>query len=116
MIPRPPRSTRTDTLVPYPKLSRSAALLLDDAAIGGIEVDLHVLAGLVLAVDLVAIAADLEHFDGVALVEHLLLHRRFGQPLRARRIGALRRSEEHTSELQSLMRLSYAVFCFQKKT
>src|SRR3546814_17249966 len=90
MIPRPPRSTRTDTLVPYPKLSRSAALLLDDAAIGGIEVDLHVLAGLVLAVDLVAIAADLEHFDGVALVEHLLLHRRFGQPLRARRIGALR--------------------------
>src|SRR3546814_6858209 len=32
------------------------------------------------------------------------------------RIGGLRRSEEHTSELQSLMRLYYAVFCLQKKT
>src|SRR3546814_1365464 len=36
--------------------------------------------------------------------------------LHGRRIGAIPRSEEHTSELQSLMRISYAVFCLKKKT
>src|SRR3546814_2176879 len=38
-----------------------------------------------------------------------------GAPLRATRPSRLRRSEEHTSELQSLMRISYAVFCLKKK-
>src|SRR3546814_9563910 len=42
------------------------------------------------------------------------LARLFPQPLRAK--AARRRSEEHTSELQSLMRISYAVFCLKKKT
>src|SRR3546814_2943831 len=71
MIRRPPRSTRTDTLVPYTTLFRSGDL-----------VHLHVLLELV----------------GISV------------------IGADHRSEEHTSELQSLMRSSYAVFCLKKKT
>src|SRR3546814_4153505 len=51
--------------------------------------------------------------------EGLALCQPIGEPL-MRRIGAAQhfavRSEEHTSELQSLMRISYAVFCLQKKT
>src|SRR3546814_3024287 len=39
-----------------------------------------------------------------------------GAVIRSRAIGVLQRSEEHTSELQSLMRISYAVFCLKKKT
>src|SRR3546814_1661758 len=87
MIRRPPRSTRTDTLFPYTTLFRSAAL------------------GAVIA-----------FYFGLALIHPLLL------PLMAV-AGAiialaplmLLRSEEHTSELQSLMRISYAVFCLKKK-
>src|SRR3546814_7877851 len=86
MIRRPPRSTRTDTRFPYTTLFRSGA------------------AGLLGAVD--------------RAERHGLLRRRplsgvAGRPLR-RRPGRTR-SEEHTSELQSLMRISYAVFCLKKK-
>src|SRR3546814_7116675 len=87
MIRRPPRSTRPDTLFPYTTLFRSAS---DEGA---------VLAG-----------------------EPGSRGRRPGRrPLRTasgcHRRGPPRhdRSEEHTSELQSLMRISYAVFCLQKK-
>src|SRR3546814_3199349 len=92
MIRRPPRSTRTDTLFPYTTLFRS---------------------------------------PDVETVDDLEFHRTQGEargpsPLREwREIGALAskvdelacvwRSEEHTSELQSLMRISYAVFCLKKK-
>src|SRR3546814_3156276 len=95
MIRRPPRSTRTDTLFPYTTLFRSA------------------------------------HLSAAALFERLHPHRPGGEALDnewMRREGerpgtrrALRapqqreRSEEHTSELQSLMRISYAVFCLKKK-
>src|SRR3546814_3469552 len=106
MIRRPPRSTRTDTLFPYTTLCRSA----------------------------LARAVDEQRA--------IILGEAFGEPQRARRIGlgvierfeprgaqpldvprmdefvAQRvelRSEEHTSELQSLMRISYAVFCLKKK-
>src|SRR3546814_5790769 len=93
MIRRPPRSTRTDTLFPYTTLFRS-----DERP------DRH------------------SHHDGSRL--------RFGRPalrlsgslVRAhagdqglRRVDPGGRSEEHTSELQSLMRISYAVFCLKKK-
>src|SRR3546814_6049153 len=90
MIRRPPRSTRTDTLFPYTTLFRSVAQLFAS------EFDGYVLthAGETLP-------------PGAAL--HMLLES--GIPLAA--IG--RRSEEHTSELQSLMRISYAVFCLKKK-
>src|SRR3546814_1283541 len=87
MIRRPPRSTRTDTLFPYTTLFRSM-------------VDQPHRPRLVADTDL----------------------RRLCRPVRrcaeqddspaARRY----RSEEHTSELQSLMRISYAVFCLKKKT
>src|SRR3546814_4094384 len=97
MIRRPPRSTRTDTLFPYTTLFRS-----------------H------------------EHADRAA-AEHarardrgrLRAHPEQRQPALALEPRDLapspcalrgRRSEEHTSELQSLMRISYAVFCLKKKT
>src|SRR3546814_19029384 len=89
MIRRPPRSTRTDTLFPYTTLFRSYGAVLAAGRARGVAE---------------------------------------GQPTeRRRRLGGelfglddvcsrqLRRSEEHTSELQSLMRISYAVFCLKKK-
>src|SRR3546814_17420891 len=85
MIRRPPRSTRTDTLVPYTTLFRS---------LGGDTEGRHDIAG---GKD----AADLHPL----LVENQLDRRRSGPA----------RSEEHTSELQSLMRISYAVFFLKKK-
>src|SRR3546814_1086675 len=104
MIRRPPRSTRTDTLFPYTTLFRSgiAGVVADlqnelfaEHAAGGVEVrDGHL---------------------GTAL--HLLAE---GGVLAGHRAGGgdregVLRSEEHTSELQSLMRISYAVFCLKKK-
>src|SRR3546814_6611213 len=89
MIRRPPRSTRTDTLFPYTTLFRSGEA-----------------AG--------------EHRKPARLTERALsIAVLSGQLLRAQH-GDLRpypgpRSEEHTSELQSLMRISYAVFCLKKK-
>src|SRR3546814_1919961 len=88
MIRRPPRSTRTDTLFPYTTLLRSLAGDRDGGGARGAPRR----CGLA-AVDLRAAAAFLTH--------------------RNHRHG--RRSEEHTSELQSLMRISYAVFCLKKK-
>src|SRR3546814_17856399 len=92
MIRRPPRSTRTDTLFPYTALFRSAR-------------DSH--------------DWDLERRDdwlllrkplsgnGRAAIAHALIE--------LVELPAMARSEEHTSELQSLMRISYAVFCLKKK-
>src|SRR3546814_11931108 len=88
MIRRPPRSTRTDTLFPYTTLFRSGSA---EHGLGGVDVARGGDCGIDQA--------------------------------RARRINLDRllaeqpaRSEEHTSELQSLMRISYAVFCLNKKT
>src|SRR3546814_2683466 len=86
MIRRPPRSTRTDTLFPYTTLFRSAFLRRD--RVQRLDED---------RVQLGPVAA--RHLD----VQQQ--HRRV----------AFGRSEEHTSELQSLMRISYAVFCLKKK-
>src|SRR3546814_5199538 len=87
MIRRPPRSTRTDTLFPYTTLFRS--LRRWSRTTGG--------------------RSDATH--------HPTVRRRRGADGRPRnRTGADGvRSEEHTSELQSLMRISYAVFCLKKK-
>src|SRR3546814_4238046 len=93
MIRRPPRSTRTDTLFPYTTLFRSiAALFTADRLV-----------------------------ERVIATAEALRHRRHigrrdlecGGDLVAG--GVVERSEEHTSELQSLMRISYAVFCLKKK-
>src|SRR3546814_3373113 len=86
MIRRPPRSTRTDTLFPYTTLFRSAVISGD---------------GLFAA--FVSSATNLVSTTVNKAQNHVFL----------RDLSA--RSEEHTSELQSLMRISYAVFCLKKK-
>src|SRR3546814_3645274 len=98
MIRRPPRSTRTDTLFPYTTLFRSPARRL-------------CLAGQCPPVAGCAVPRRGRKQDRRAD------QRRFPRDRGdARRRGERRRrSEEHTSELQSLMRISYAVFCLKKK-
>src|SRR3546814_5108829 len=86
MIRRPPRSTRTDTLFPYTTLFRSAGGALRPG-----------------------------ERDGRLLPDRSRGRSRFLLAQAGGRRGG-DRSEEHTSELQSLMRISYAVFCLKKKT
>src|SRR3546814_3311110 len=100
MIRRPPRSTRTDTLFPDTTLFRSMPFR-DAHAVVGALVRQAVDQGASL-VELTAAHPDLGP-DAAALIEP-------GVPVTMRT-----RSEEHTSELQSLMRISYAVFCLKKK-
>src|SRR3546814_9496785 len=100
MIRRPPRSKRTDTLFPYTTLFRSAALQGFDTS-----------------------SAIRRRSDRAAAVFRRGRRARppalAGAPRQRRRLVPVRlgqlRSEEHTSELQSLMRISYAVFCLKKK-
>src|SRR3546814_5171472 len=94
MIRRPPRSTRTDTLFPYTTLFRSAVGIADPG------VDRHRRARNTRRGAEIIIPA----------VAHRSLRGRIGDGS-----GCRQRSEEHTSELQSLMRISYAVFCLKKK-
>src|SRR3546814_19681980 len=95
MIRRPPRSTRTDTLFPYTTLFRSGE-------------PLQRFRGQLRVVAVVDDDADGDRAaDRLHMVVNTLL-RRAHQVVR-------QRSEEHTSELQSLMRISYAVFCLKKK-
>src|SRR3546814_8431631 len=87
MLRRPPRSTRTDTLFPYTTLFRSWA---------------H------------------ESFLPTKRTPCLLISmpsmsRSISPSLHSGKVSRVSRSEEHTSELQSLMRISYAVFCLKKK-
>src|SRR3546814_8796680 len=103
MLLRPPRSTRSDTLFPYATLFRSLGEVMSEE---------------VVTCD---IGADLD--EVVRLMrEHAV--RRIPITENGRPVGLVTfddlvvdgRSEEHTSELQSLMRISYAVFCLKKKT
>src|SRR3546814_5789302 len=93
MIRRPPRSTRTDTLFPYTTLFRS-----DLPSQCGVEERAMVQFG------------DYQNEIYAAGLRGVLPK----LPVDAATLEA-RRSEEHTSELQSLMRISYAVFCLKKK-
>src|SRR3546814_3359716 len=118
MIRRPPRSTRTDTLFPYTTLFRSSAR----RAGSGAGREYPALAPPVAARDRLPA---LGHSCGPAGLAHRVARpdaRGGRQGVPVRRIGPrgpaphrLVRSEEHTSELQSLMRISYAVFCLKKK-
>src|SRR3546814_3053048 len=92
MIRRPPRSTRTDTLFPYTTLFRSRGSRKHSRALR------HAVVG----------DPGCRARCGSAKVRGRC------PPHRGR--GGRARSEEHTSELQSLMRISYAVFCLKKKT
>src|SRR3546814_2135392 len=93
MIRRPPRSTRTDTLFPYTTLFRSITEPTQQTGSSG------------------------------GILGHCLFHLAAGRFDRCLGTGSstntpqhdATRSEEHTSELQSLMRISYAVFCLKKK-
>src|SRR3546814_7937594 len=111
MIRRPPRSTRTDTLFPYTTLFRSEVHIIEPAAVTAV--------------------AEGWKFEATGVLEVLIDQQKKTAPIavtphpaessireEARDIAATRepvRSEEHTSELQSLMRISYAVFCLKKK-
>src|SRR3546814_1999635 len=101
MIGRPPRSTGTDTLCPYTTLFRSVAAVVAANALLPEPLPRAALYPFALAGE--AVASGSAHGDniGPALLGGLVL--------------ASKRSEEHTSELQSLMRISYAVFCLKKK-
>src|SRR3546814_7653563 len=104
MIQRPPISTRTDTLFPYTTLFRSA--VISGLAINNGLVEHH--SYLVMTDKItkqVVVAGFLTQPAGDDGWMYLQLS---GKPI-------YRRSEEHTSELQSLMRISYAVFCLKKK-
>src|SRR3546814_2424078 len=101
MIRRPPRSTRTDTLFPYTTLFRSESRVILEFQDDNLQV-----------------------FYLLDIVNNARTPIDVGQPMfivlpdGASGAGALdgsSRSEEHTSELQSLMRISYAVFCLKKK-
>src|SRR3546814_6542062 len=103
MIRRPPRSTRTDTLFPYTTLFRSLAFVAIEAGYG-------------FAANSMALLADAGHnlSDVLALIIAWVAYR-LGKLKPTTRFTYGLRSEEHTSELQSLMRISYAVFCLKKK-
>src|SRR3546814_5505170 len=88
MIRRPPRSTRTDTLFPYTTLFRSE--------------------GVVARVEVLAPLQQQRRYP-----RRVIAVEAPGQAEKG--VAGAGRSEEHTSELQSLMRISYAVFCLKKK-
>src|SRR3546814_10820618 len=108
MIRRPPRSTRTDTLFP----TRRSSDLVQFVVVEG-ERAVHEVA---LVAGRVVVAGADRHVGGLAFVnQRRRLERRAALPLLDDARVAGFRSEEHTSELQSLMRISYAVFCLKKK-
>src|SRR3546814_9984139 len=101
MIRRPPRSTLTDTRFPYTTLFRA----LRDVVINEDGLRLGDIATVQLKSARLDMGRRLEGQPAVGL-----------DIFRERNANLVERSEEHTSELQSLMRISYAVFCLKKKT
>src|SRR3546814_10013581 len=105
---RPPRSTRTDTLFPYTTLFRSEFSAKYSDNPGG-DFAINPYAKLFWAVESKSSTVVLGKAGGTFDIE-------LGA-VPTEKAGAITlRSEEHTSELQSLMRISYAVFCLKKKT
>src|SRR3546814_9553624 len=107
MIRRPPRSTRTDTLFPYTTLFRSS--VKEVMAPGALDA---------LTKEMIYVAVSATNNCDYCIVSHTAAARKAG--MTTEMLGELMavvgmRSEEHTSELQSLMRISYAVFCLKKK-
>src|SRR3546814_8204182 len=117
MIRRPPKSTRTDTLFPYTTLFRSWLALADRADVPIAPVNTPR-----------TLADDPQFQERMPWIPRervgadqlpspvKLPDEELPLPTRAPTLGEhTERSEEHTSELQSLMRISYAVFCLKKK-
>src|SRR3546814_6216098 len=116
MIRRPPRFTRTDTLFPYTTRFRSGPVGGDQGRLPhgpGLAHDELPDAGLLLGT-----AGDGTRRGNGLLEVGLIVDTERATRRRSTltRSGGHHRSEEHTSELQSLMRISYAVFCLKKKT
>src|SRR3546814_10887091 len=112
MLRRPPRSTRTDTLFPYTPLCRSERYARNGPGIVG-KIDRARL-GELFAADRLNAERDVDQpFFAPGGGDDDIL--RSVRPCRFA-CRAAGRSEEHTSELQSLMRISYAVFCLKKTT
>src|SRR3546814_6872549 len=112
MIRRPPRSTRTDTLFPYTTLFRSlkrpdrSGRAWNRRAQSRIGPACHsVISSYAVGTPLESVGLKRQIYTCIA--EHMILT--------AYALLCIMRSEEHTSELQSLMRISYAVFCLKKK-
>src|SRR3546814_2390780 len=108
MIRRPPRSTRTDTLFPYTTLFRSLPLRLSigkPRSLNHRRKTCSILDGCRSRLT-----------DGPPLPIRLPSSATTSPGRHSRHRCGTGRSEEHTSELQSLMRISYAVFCLKKKT
>src|SRR3546814_5264335 len=122
MIRRPPRSTRTDTLFPYTTLFRSLVLIKNGAAVGKPSVSMpasrvKLAIAEVLKSEGYVVDARVSG-EGAKKTLEIVLKYYEGRPVieRLQRVSrSSLRSEEHTSELQSLMRISYAVFCLKKK-
>src|SRR3546814_4185023 len=110
MIRRPPRSTRTDTLFPDTTLFRSHYLIVALLAGGGLYVAWDASQGSAGGTDY-GWGGGLIGLLALIAAVMLLVTGRYPQQL----FDLILRSEEYTSELQSLMRNSYAVFCLQKK-
>src|SRR3546814_9208432 len=109
MIRRPPRSTRTDTLFPYTTLFRSPGRnqIVMTAGVAALVGDVSLFRGFRRRAEILRTVRNYDSFnsDNDPLGEHDFGRFEYGSA----------RSEEHTSELQSLMRISYAVFCLKKK-
>src|SRR3546814_2959731 len=101
MIRRPPRSTRTDTLFPYTTLFRSLYYEVRPKHNPNKEIIKYI-----------------KGMAGKSGIIYCLSSKKVEEVAETLNVNGIRalRSEEHTSELQSLMRISYAVFCLKKKT
>src|SRR3546814_6214232 len=130
MIRRPPRSTRTDTLFPYTTLFRSPGLAVSAASLSTHVGPTWNYAKHVAQGQLLGQCRDgklLRYAQGrvfpsqslrqhrAATNWHPTVHPLLQSPPHQAQAKRPERSEEHTSELQSLMRISYAVFCLKKK-
>src|SRR3546814_4480711 len=106
MIRRPPRSTRTDTLFPYTTLFRSPASRFRSVILGFRNQFRTLWYGTFSSAAMSAIV----RLPRVSILRTTSSLKAWGYLDKF-----IARSEEHTSELQSLMRISYAVFCLKKK-
>src|SRR3546814_5268148 len=114
MIRRPPRSTRTDTLFPYTTLFRSRVLHQRQYTTEIINKQGYLESGMA---DTTYERVEFDHNDLVLFGDVEINDERGLRDLILYLLEKIEnnRSEEHTSELQSLMRISYAVFCLKKK-